>query len=192
MKKFYWSLLLVPALLVMLSDSFAQPGGGHLGRRSGGRESHSFAFWRVENVVEEISLTPTQIQQLNDVEYNFRMGSIAADARLEQARLELDHILSKDTYSEQKTTELINEITAAGTEKIKLDLTKYLAIRGILTQDQWSQLDQMKDNRLRKMRKARKQRCRDNMDMKKGGHGQRMRGMDFPEPDTQMDDQELE
>jgi len=151
MKKLYWCLLGVPILIGVASYSIAQPGGGRM--RGGGQ--HGFTFWKVEKIVEKLAITPEQIQQLDDIDYNFQMDGINPDARLKKARLELDYLLSQDTYSDQKITDLVDEIAAGSSEKIKLGLNRQIAIRKIITPEQWDQLQQMKEKRGRKMIKKR-------------------------------------
>ena len=152
MKKLYWLLLGVPLLVGVASYSIAQPGGGQRGggRMGGGRQG--FAFWKMENVVEELAITPDQVQQLEDIDYKFQIEGVASDGQLKKARLEFDHLLSQDTYPEQDIGRLVDEITAGSSERIKLGLNRQIAVRKVLTPEQWSQIKQMRGNRSRKMK----------------------------------------
>jgi len=153
MRKLYWCLLGVPILIGLASYSIAQPGGGRMekGRMGAGRQG--FTFWKVEKIVEELAITPDQIQQLDDIDYNFQMDSIDPEARIKKARLEMDHLLSQDSYSDEKADGLVNEIIAGSSDRIKLGLNRQIAIRKILTPEQWDQLQQMKEKRGRMMKK---------------------------------------
>jgi len=51
-----------------------------------------------------------------------------------------------------KVTGLIDEIIAGSSDMIKLGLNKQIGLRKILTPEQWDQLQQMRENRGRKMR----------------------------------------
>ena len=152
MKKLYWLLLGVPLLMGVASYSIAQPGGGQHGEGRMGSERQGFAFWKMEKIVEKLAITPDQVQQLEDIDYKFQMDGVASDGQLKKARLELDHLLSQDTYSDQDVGRLVDEITAGSTERIKLGLNKQIAVRKVLTPEQWSQLRQMRANRSRKMK----------------------------------------
>ena len=167
MKKLYWLLLGVPLLIGAASYSIAQPGGGQRGggQSMGGRQN--FAFWKVEKIVEKLSITPDQVRQLEDIHYTFQTDSVDPEARLKKSRLELDHLLSQATYSDENIGGLVDEISASSSERIKLGLNKQIAIRKILTPEQWSQLQQMRENRGRKMRLGKK---------RSGGSGEGGRG----------------
>lgn len=171
MKKLFWCLIGVPVLIGLVSPAIAQPGGSRRGGGMRGGGHHGFTFWRVEKIVEKLAITPDQIRQLEDIEYKFQMESIDLEARRNKARLEMDHLLSQDTYSDRKITGLVDEIAAGSSEKIKLGLNKQIAIRGILTPEQWSQLEQRRESRSRKMRMTGKRR---------GGEGRGM-GRSIPE-----------
>jgi len=180
MKKLYWLLLGVPLLVGVASYSIAQPGGGQRGggKMGGGRQG--FTFWKVEKIVEKLAITPDQVQQLDDIEYKFQMDGIDPEARLKKSRLEFDHLLSQDTYSEQDIGRLVDEITAGSSERIKLGLNKQIAIRKVLTLEQWSQLKQMRGKRSRKMRMGKK---RSGGSGGGRGHGGEGRGMGGPDQD---------
>lgn len=156
MKKLFWCLIGVPVLIGLVSPAIAQPGGGQRGGGGGRGGQHGFAFWKMEKVIEKLSLTPDQIQQLEDIEYNFRMEGIDPEARLKKARLELDHLLSQDTFSTEKVELLTEEITAASGERIKIGVKKQIAIRKVLTPEQWTRLERERERVLRRMRGGRK------------------------------------
>jgi len=156
MKKLYWLLLGVPLLIGAASYSIAQPGGGQRGGGQSMEGRQNFAFWKVEKIVEKLSITPDQVRQLEDIHYTFQTDSVDPEARLKKSRLELDHLLSQATYSDENIGGLVDEISASSSERIKLGLNKQIAIRKILTTDQWSQLQQMRENQGRKMRLGKK------------------------------------
>jgi len=151
MKKLYWLLLGVPLLVGMASYSNAQPGSGRHGGGMKGGGQNGFTFWKMEKIVEKLAITPDQIEQLDGIEYKFQTDSVEPEARLKKARLELDHLLSQASYSDEEAGRLVDEITAGSTARIKLVLEKQIAVRGVLSPDQWSQLDQMRESRMRKM-----------------------------------------
>jgi len=153
MKKLYWCLLGVPILIGLASYSIAQSGGGRMGKGGMGGGQHGFTFWKVEKIVEKLAITPDQIQQLDDIDYKFQLDKIDPEARVKKARLEMDHLLSQDSYPDQKVTGLVDEIIAGSSDMMKLGLNKQIAIRKILTPEQWDQLQQMRQNRSRKMKK---------------------------------------
>jgi Spy/CpxP family protein refolding chaperone len=155
MKKLYWCLLGVPILIGLASYSIAQPGGGQMGKGRMGAGRQGFTFWKVEKIVEKLAITPDQIQQLDDLDYNFQMDSIDPEARIKKARLEMDHLLSQDSYSDEKVDGLVDEIIAGSSDRIKLGMNRQIATRKILTPEQWDQLQQMKEKRGRMMKKKR-------------------------------------
>ena len=123
------------------------------GRMGAGRQG--FTFWKVEKIVEKLAITPDQIQQLDDLDYNFQLDSIDPEARIKKASLEMDHLLSQDSYSDEKADGLVDEIIAGSSDRIKLGLNRQIATRKILTPEQWDQLQQMKEKRGRMMKKKR-------------------------------------
>ncbi|MEA1928781.1 MAG: Spy/CpxP family protein refolding chaperone, partial [Candidatus Auribacterota bacterium] len=162
-------------MLGIASYSIARPGSGNWG--GGGQ---GFTFWKTEEIVEELSLTPDQIQGLDEIEYTYQEKSIDPETRMKKARLELDHLLSQETFSEEEIGRLVDEITAGSTERIKLGLNKQIAIRGVLTSEQWSRIRQMRENRSRRMRMGKKL-----SGGSKGvrGHGREGRGWVGPDQD---------
>lgn len=156
MKKLFWCLIGVPVLIGLVSPAIAQPGGGQRGGGGFRGGQHGFAFWRMEKVIEDLSLTPDQIQQFEDIEYKFRMEGIDPEARLKKARLELDHLLSQDAFSTEKVEQLTEEITAASGERVRLGVKKQIAIRKALTPEQWTQLERKRERMLRRMRGGRR------------------------------------
>ncbi len=128
-------------------SALAQPGGGQRGG-----PQHGFTFWRSEKVIEELSLTPDQIQQLEEIEYSNRMESMDPEARLKKARLELDHLLSQKTLSSEKIASLTEEITSVSAERVKIGLKKKIEIRKVLTPEQWTQIKRERERRIKRMR----------------------------------------
>ncbi len=129
MKKLWLGAVVVMIGLGIATLAVAQPGPRH------------FAFWKSEKMVEKLSLTEEQVTQLEGIDYKFQKASIDVNARLKSAQLSLDHFLSGEKIKKQKLGVLVEEIAQARGEQTKLLLEKKIAIRGVLSLEQWQKVE---------------------------------------------------
>lgn len=162
MKKWLWNSVLVFMALSLISPALA---------REGERGS---AFWKSEKMVEKLGLTDTQISGLDEVEYQYRKNNIEVKARLDSARLELEHALSGETVSQSEAAGLVDKVADARREQVKLKLEKRIKVRSILSPEQWGKLEKSRSRLARKMKEKRFG--------KPGHHSGEGRGQERPAP----------
>lgn len=154
MKKSWLGIVVVLVGLGIVTQAAAQRG------------PRRFAFLKSEEMVEKLSLTDEQVTRLEAVDYKFRKASIDVNARLKSAQLSLDHFLSGENVNKQKLEGLVDEIAQARGEQTKLSLEKKIAIRGVLSLEQWQKVEQGRARLTRRMRNQRRD----------GDRGRRNRG----------------
>ncbi len=142
MKKWLWCLVAVPVALVLVSPALAREG----------RMREGFDFWKSKRIVEKLDLSDEQIGELEEVDYENRKAAIEVKARLESARLELEHLLAGDTVPEAETSVLVDRIADARRDQVKLRLERRIKVRGILTSEQWEKLEKSRRRMARKMK----------------------------------------
>lgn len=148
MKKWIWSLVVVAVALSLISPALAREGG----MRRKGRMGKGCDFWKSEKMVEKLGLTEAQVAELSETDYQNRKAKIEVDARLEAARLELEHLLAGDTVSQAETSALVDKIADARRDQTKLKLEKMIKVRSVLSAEQWKKLEECKKKFTRKMK----------------------------------------
>ncbi len=144
MKRWIGFLLGLPVLFALAVPAMAQPGG-----MAGKGREHGFIFWKNEKIVKKLALTPEQIGKLDEIDYQFKLDSLDPATRLKRAKLEMDRLFSQSTFSAEDAARLSDEISAATATLTKLGISKQIAVRQVLSADQWSQLEQSRQHRMR-------------------------------------------
>ena len=144
MKKLWLGAVVVLVGLGVTTLVSAQPG------------PRNFSFWKSEKMVEKLSLTEEQVAKLENIDYNFQKASIDVNARLKSAQLSLDHFLSGEKIRKQKLEGLVDELAQARGEQTKLLLEKKIAIRRVLSLEQWQKVEQGRERLRHRMMNRRK------------------------------------
>jgi len=139
MRKLWIGAVVVLVGVGIASLAAAQPGPRHV------------AFWKSEKMVEKLSLTDEQVTKLDNIDYKFQKSSIELNAGLKSAQLSLEHFLSGEKIKKQQLEGLVDEIAQARGEQTKLMLQKKIAIRKVLSLEQWKKIETGRAHMRRRM-----------------------------------------
>jgi len=93
---------------------------------------------------EELGLTEEQMESMRDVQYNFRKAQIGLRAELKTARLELRHLMMEENPNQGQISKLVDKIADTQKELLKQRIDKKLAMKEILTAEQFKKFMRMK------------------------------------------------
>ena len=148
------SLLLVIALLgavvLLFSVAYAQAPRHRLG-----------------DMADELGLTDEQMENIKDAQYDFRKAEIGLLADLKISRLELRRLMMQEKPDQKQITQLVDKIADNQKELLKNNIDRKLAMKEILTKEQFKKLTRMKAERRKEK-------------MEKGPRQPRPRNFDFP------------
>lgn len=135
MKKFNLSNLM---LICLLSLSFYTTASAQEEMPSGEepRNEHRRFSQNRPNLLQELELTPEQIQQIKRFNQNRKSSMIEAQRRVREATLNLDQAIYADALNEIEVGARLKELQAAQAEIAKLRSYNELEVRKILTPDQ--------------------------------------------------------
>jgi len=139
--------LLVAALfapLSLLAQTPPAPGGGPDGPlRHGhgpGRHEGMGKWWKNSDLAKKLNLTDQQIKQLDSVFYEHRLKLIDYQAEVEKQDLKLQTLLDQDSPNESEVGSQVDQVLGAR-GKLEREFTMMnLALRKVLTVEQWKQL----------------------------------------------------
>jgi len=101
-------------------------------------------WWENPKVVRELGLTPDQQGQIHDLVYHHAETMIGLNADVKRAELHLGELARNDTFDEQAVRKVWTEYQTA---RRKLENERFellIAIRKVLTAQQWKKLDELK------------------------------------------------
>lgn len=128
------ALLLGPALAATAQEEAAEvPETIRPGRR--GR-----TFWRNPQTVELLALTPEQCGELETGEAEFAARNRELAEEVSGVRVEMEETLAGDRFSPEKANRLRDELAKLAGERAALAADRQIAVRRVLTADQWAQL----------------------------------------------------
>jgi len=110
-------------------------------------------WWRDPEVVNELRLSEAQRKQLEQVSLNMKLSLIGAAAGGASALVKAESALNGDPLDEAAYTQQVSAASDAAAKLVKDAGGTMLAMRKILTAEQWRKLDSMR----RKAPPARKQ-----------------------------------
>ncbi len=128
-----WIGLLAAPLLIGLAGTAEAETGGYRGRRA--RE-----FWRSEGMVEKLELTPDQVEQLEAAEAEFAGREREIAEQVKANREESRAALAAEEFSAEKVEDLGEAMAGLAAERTRLMTARQIAIRRILTAEQYSEL----------------------------------------------------
>ncbi|MEN9786974.1 MAG: motif family protein [Pseudomonadota bacterium] len=128
----------IVALCVLLGTSVAQArgrwdGGEGMGMPHGAR------------MLERLDLTAEQRPKVEQVRYEAETAAVEPRARLERARLELRHLLTQPGTDEKAVQKTLDRLDAAESELRRVRVKEMLALRALLTPEQWATCVRMHD-----------------------------------------------
>lgn len=98
---------------------------------------------------EELKLTDDQKEGVQEIQYNFNKNAIGLRAELKTSRLELRHLLMQDDPSQKEISKLVDMIADAQKKLLKNQVDKKLALKEILTPEQFEKFMMMRGKRMK-------------------------------------------
>ena len=164
-----WIGLLALPLLLGLSRPAGAEDRGRQGRR--GRRS----FWRNQEMVEKLALTPEQIEQLEAFDDTFQVRQRELRDQTRKSREEMQDLLAAEEFPEAKAAAQAKIIADGAGARASLQTDRLIAIRGILTAEQWAELQACRERMGERWRRRAKQGGRH------GRHGEGVENSEEPE-----------
>jgi Spy/CpxP family protein refolding chaperone len=136
-------------LLICCSAAFAQaPSNTQRGPMPGfnfeAPRALSGDWWRDPEVVNELRLTDAQRKQLEQVSLNMKLSLISAAATAATALVKGESALNGDQLDESAYTQQVTAAADAASKLVKDVGGTMLAMRKILTPEQWRKLESMR------------------------------------------------
>jgi Spy/CpxP family protein refolding chaperone len=102
---------------------------------------------RLGDMADELGLTDEQMENIKDAQYDFRKAEIGLRADLKTSRLELRHLMMQEKPDQKEITNLVDKIADTRKDLMKNNIDRKLAMKEILTREQFKKLIQMKAER---------------------------------------------
>lgn len=102
------------------------------------------AFLRV---AAEIGLSEGQSRQVQDIIFQHESALVDIDARLQRAELEMRHYMMAETLDEKAIFKALDTLNAAQADKRKNRTQLALALRKVMSAEQWGALMKMREER---------------------------------------------
>jgi len=140
------------------------PGPGGMGM--GPHHGPFGAWWKNSEVVKELQLTDAQVKQIEQTFLEYRLKLIDLRADVERQETKLQPLLEADQPNEQQVGSQVDAVVAARGRLEKANTMMMLAIRRVLSVEQWKKLQSIRQHHEGHMRD----------DMGPGRHDQNFRG----------------
>jgi len=122
------------------------------------------AWWKNSEVVKELQLTDAQVKQIEQTFLDYRLKLIDLRADVERQETKLQPLLEADQPNEQQVSSQVDAVVAARGKLEKTNTMMMLAIRRVLSVDQWKMLQAIHHRHMHER------------DMGPGGHEEHFRG----------------
>ncbi len=133
------SLVLLPCLVgAQMPPGAPHPPGPDLGK-----------WWKNSEIVHELGLSEAQINQIEQTFLEQRLKLIDLHAELEKQEARLQPLIEADQPDEAKVSAQIDQVLAARGRLEKANAMMMLAIRRVLTVEQWKKLQAIQHERER-------------------------------------------
>jgi Spy/CpxP family protein refolding chaperone len=139
-------------------------------------------FWNNPRIVEKLKLTDVQRKEFDDIFMQHREKLIDLRANLQKAELALEPLVRDSQPNETKILAQIDKVAQARAELEKAHAAYLLAIRGKLTAEQWTQLQELRANRANNMGGAGQRRGQGQGGWRQGGGQNRQTPPSQPPP----------
>ena len=107
------------------------------------------AWWKDSEVVKTLGLSEAQVGQIEQAFFAYRLRLVDLRADLEKHELSLQPLLDADRPDEAKVVAQIDVITAARGKLEKENAMMMLAIRRVLSAEQWKRLQALQQERIK-------------------------------------------
>jgi TonB family protein len=104
-------------------------------------------WWKISAVVRELGLSDTQIKEIEQTFLNHRLNLIDLRAALEREEVQLQPLMEADKPDDAKVNAQLDRVLAARNNLEKENTMMMLAIRRILTLEQWKKLQELQERR---------------------------------------------
>jgi Spy/CpxP family protein refolding chaperone len=132
------------------------------------------AWWKNSDVVKELQLSDAQVKQIEQTFLDYRLKLIDLRADVERQETKLQPLLEADQPSEQQVGSQVDAVVVARGKLEKTNTMMMLAIRRVLSVDQWKKLQAIHHRHMHER------------GMGPGGHDEHFRGPRRGDgPDTQ-------
>ena len=105
-------------------------------------------WWDNPQLAKDLNLGADQKQKMDDIFQQNRLKLIDLHASLQKEELTLDPLINADTPDETKVLAQIDKVAAARAELEKANARMLLAVRQVLTPDQWTKLKASRAQRM--------------------------------------------
>jgi len=137
-------------IVVMQGPGPMGMGPGDPGPHSMGMGPHHGPFgawWKNSEVVKELQLSDAQIKQIEQTFLDYRLKLIDLRADVERQETKLQPLLEADHPNEQQVGSQVDAVVAARGKLEKTNTMMMLAIRRVLSVDQWKKLQAIEHRR---------------------------------------------
>ncbi len=132
-----WVVVLLPCLAgAQMPPGTPHPPGPDLGK-----------WWKSSEIVRELGLSDVQINQIEQTFLEQRLKLIDLRAELEKQEARLQPLIEADQPDEAKVSAQIDQVLAARGRLEKANAMMMLAIRRVLTVEQWKKLQTIQHDR---------------------------------------------
>jgi Spy/CpxP family protein refolding chaperone len=105
-------------------------------------------WWKNPDLAQKISLTADQQKRMDDIFQQSRLQLIDLKANVEKQEVMLEPMLSANPPDTNKVLAQIDRVASARAELEKANARMLLGIRGVLSADQWTKLqEEQRENR---------------------------------------------
>ena len=118
--------------------------------RDGSRRQHGFGmgilppgtWWKNSDVVTRLNLTIDQQKRMDDIFQQSRIQLVHMKASLEEEQINLEPLLNANPPDQARTFAEISRIADLRADLEKANAKMLLGLRGVLTADQWTKLQE--------------------------------------------------
>jgi len=107
-------------------------------------------WWKNSDIVTQLQLTEAQIKQIEDTFLDYRLKLIDLHAEVERQEARLQPLIEADQPDEAKVSAQIDLVIAARGKLEKANTMMMLAIRKVLSVEQWKKLQSIQQERERR------------------------------------------
>jgi len=104
-------------------------------------------WWKNSEVVKELQLTDAQVKQIEQTFLDYRLKLIDLRADVERQETKLQPLLEADQPNEHEVSSQVDAVVSARGKLEKTNTMMMLAIRRVLSVDQWKKLQAMEHRR---------------------------------------------
>lgn len=125
-----------------------------------GQQPRNYFAWWNSPVVKDMNLSPDQTRQIQSIVREYRTKLIDQRAAVEKAEIELEDCYNEDAFDLRRSNDAMERLITARGEMTRSLTQMSLRLRGLLTAEQYRELQKRRlrpGERLREMRQQRRQ-----------------------------------